>query len=176
MKTEDRRKQLLELLSDAQEPVKASDLAKRFGVSRQIIVGDIAILRAGGEDITPTPHGYMMENSAAKGGNTTVLACRHSYEDTVDELYRIVDNGGKVIDVTVEHPVYGELRGLLNVESRYDADVFAEKLRENNAQTLSSITGGIHLHTISYRDDESLKRIKQSLDEGGYLLSGSDAN
>lgn len=168
--TDDRRTEILAKLTSVNSPIKASDFAKEFGVSRQIIVGDIAILRAAGHKIIPTPHGYMLE-ADSRVGNTAVVACRHSNEDSLDELYVIVDNGGTVIDVTVEHPVYGEIHGLLNIESRYDADKFAEQLKAGGALTLSSLTEGIHLHTISYRDQECLDRIRAALEARGYLLS-----
>ncbi len=166
---EERRKQILEILSSSQDPVTASSLAARFGISRQVIVGDIAILRASGHFITPTPSGYTAgEKSEAE--NISVIACRHNVKDTRKELYAIVDNGGHVLDVTVEHPIYGEIRGTLDIASRYDADKFCESLEKSSAATLSSITDGIHLHKIKYRDSGSLARIKEALSECGVLL------
>lgn len=167
--TDDRRREILKMLSAESSPIKASYFATEFRVSRQIIVGDIAILRASGHKIIPTPHGYMLEE-AKTPTNTAVIACKHSNEESLDELYVIVDNGGTVIDVTVEHPVYGEIHGLLNIESRYDADKFAESLKDSNALTLSSLVEGIHLHTISFRDQECLDRIKKALTDKGYIL------
>ena len=168
--TEERRVAILNSLGATTEPITASLFAEWFGVSRQIIVGDVAILRAAGHKILPTPHGYMLEQPDQPSGNLAVIACRHKTEETREELYLIVDNGGSVIDVTVEHPVYGEIRGLLNIENRYDADLFCEKLAKSNALTLSSITGGIHLHTIQYRDEACLERIRKELAGHGYLL------
>lgn len=170
MNTDDRRRKIMEALSTASSPIKASSFAERYGVSRQIIVGDIAILRAAGNEIIPTPQGYMLDQGMAVQENTAVLACKHTIDGTLDELYTIVDNGGIVIDVTIEHPVYGELHGRLNIASRFDADKFYEKLLANNAMTLSTITGGIHLHTIGFRDNESLARIKEELHRKGFLL------
>ncbi|MBQ6622797.1 MAG: transcription repressor NadR [Mogibacterium sp.] len=168
--TKERRETILNELKKTSSPIKASLFAEQFGVSRQIIVGDIAILRAAGHRILPTPHGYQLERPEPNAGNIAVIACKHQPDETREELYLVVDNGGSVIDVTVEHPVYGELRGLLNIESRYDADRFCEKLAESRALTLSSITGGIHLHTIRFRDPECLERIRRVLAENGYLL------
>lgn len=171
MNTADRRTKILALLEEADRPLKASTLAAKFAVSRQSIVGDIALLRASGQRIIPTPRGYILERKAESDPNTVILACRHDAAAARSELYAIVDNGGKVVDVIVEHPVYGELTGMLNIENRYDADVFAEKLTRNKALTLSTITDGIHLHTITYRDERSLSRIREALAEQGVLLS-----
>lgn len=167
---EERKNEILRTLSFSSAPVKAKDFAEHFGVSRQIIVGDIALLRAAGHKVLPTPQGYILEHRAAAEGNTAVIACRHTSEETLEELYLIVDNGGKVIDVTVEHPVYGELNGLLNIENRYDAEQFCNCLADTNSLTLSSLTDGIHLHTIAYRDDAALDRIRHALLDKGYLL------
>ena len=44
----------MELLSRADAPMSATTIAGLFSVSRQIIVGDIALLRAGGVQILAT--------------------------------------------------------------------------------------------------------------------------
>ena len=48
------------VLNNSKEPVTGSTLAKDFNVTRQVIVQDMAILRAEGKDIIATPQGYMM--------------------------------------------------------------------------------------------------------------------
>ena len=60
MRAEERRQAIRELLQNSKQPVSASVLAARFAVSRQIIVGDIALLRAAGADISATPRGYVI--------------------------------------------------------------------------------------------------------------------
>lgn len=55
MRAEERRQAIRELLQRAKQPVSATALAAQFSVSRQIIVGDIALLRAAGADISATP-------------------------------------------------------------------------------------------------------------------------
>ena len=121
-----RREVILERLSNADAPVSASVMAAELGVSRQIVVGDVALLRAGGAAIEATPRGYQFH--PAPGGYTGILACVHrTAEEMRTELYAVVDQGGTVVDVAVENPLYGELRGNLNLSSRYDVDNFIQQ-------------------------------------------------
>lgn len=168
-----RRDSIEEILSASKIPISASSLAERFGVSRQIIVGDIALLRASGAPVVATPRGYIIEQSVSPvPSDDYTLACCHDQGDMLlDELYTIVDNGATVIDVIVEHPVYGQLTGLLQISSRYDADRFIEALAEGNAAPLSQITDGIHLHTIRCADPARVEYIKKKLYEKGILVS-----
>ena len=171
MTSQERRKLVLEFNSEQhQHPVSASAIAAKFGVSRQIIVGDIALLRASGEDISATPRGYVYQNKSAETGLTATIACQHDDASLQDELYTIVDNGGGVLDVTVEHPVYGQIMGQLQLFSRFDVDSFCRKLKESTAPPLSYLTGGIHLHTISFADNDTFERIIKALDEKGFLF------
>jgi transcriptional regulator of NAD metabolism len=170
MSTGKRRKKVLSILKEARQAVSASALAEQLNVSRQIIVGDIALLRAQGNDILSTPRGYIIE-SVQIGGVICKLACMHSPELTKDEIYAIVDNGGRLLDVIVEHPLYGQLSGQLNIYSRYDADVFLNKVASGKISLLSNLTDGVHLHTISCSDHETVGRIKNILREMGILYS-----
>lgn len=170
--TEERRNCVKETLQQADHPVTASYLAEQYSVSRQIIVGDIALLRASGMQILATPRGYLLDASAKEGEkNIGMLACRHTQEQLREELYTIVDFGAAVLDVTIEHALYGELSGKLNLSSRYDVDAFMDKVeQEKNCAPISSLTGGVHLHRIRYRDEESFKRIKEALREKQILI------
>lgn len=147
-------------------PLSASHLAKELNVSRQIIVGDVALLRASGENIFATPRGYILESnseSLLSVGYTGTIACKHSIDNLLDELYTIVDFGGTIVDVTIDHPVYGQLSGSLDISSRYDADLFFEKLQANKGLPLCELTGGIHLHQIGCKDEASYQKIKDTL-------------
>ena len=124
MNSQQRRQQLLVLLRQNSGPVSATAIAKKFGVSRQIIVGDVALLRAAGEQISATPRGYVLKQE--QNLQTRTIACRHDDEHLLQELYIAVDNGCAVLDVTVEHPIYGQISGQLQVFSRYDADSSSE--------------------------------------------------
>jgi hypothetical protein len=167
----ERRKNILNLLKSNTGPIIGADLAERFGVSRQVIVQDIAILRAAGEDIIATPRGYIVPNRQETTFLKKTLVCEHhTCNEIEDELTTIVDLGGRIIDVIIEHPIYGEKRGLLMISSRQDVKDFMKSLKEYGAQPLSSLTGGVHLHTVEVRDEECFNRIKNALDKKGYLI------
>lgn len=167
-----RREEIRKILGRSREPVSAATIASEVHVSRQIVVGDIALLRAGGADIQATPRGYILQTQDEKAadGPTYTIACRHSRENLAEELYAVVDNGGRLLDVIVEHPVYGQLTGKLHIFSRFDADAFMEKLAENNASILCDITDNVHLHTIVCRSEEDYRRILSVLEEKGILF------
>lgn len=167
MTSEERRKSILETLQASTNPCNASVLADNFGVSRQVIVTDIALLRASGISINATPRGYVLERG--ESGLIRRIACRHNSFDTGTELNIIVDNGCTVLDVVVEHPVYGELIGQLQLKSRYDVGQFLSK--SSQAEPLSALTGGVHLHTISCPDEEAFNRVCDALREAKFLIS-----
>lgn len=136
MNAAQRRECILTRLSGAQNPVSASALAAELGVSRQIVVGDVALLRAGGAQIDATPRGYQLH--PAEKGYTGILACVHRTEDEMRrELYTIVDQGGVAVDVAVENSLYGEIRANLNLASRYDVDTFLVQARSAPESLLS---------------------------------------
>lgn len=165
-----RRERLMELLEGAEGPVSATALARTLSVSRQIIVGDIALLRAAGEHITATPRGYVLDRSAA--GELRTVACRHTTpEDMANELNIMVDNGCTVVNVIVDHRVYGQLVGQLDLSSRYDVSEFIQKVVKSGVKPLSDLTGGIHLHTLRCPDEGAYRRVTQALREAGILLT-----
>ena len=169
-----RREAIIKILSHSSEAVSASTLAARLKVSRQIVVGDVALLRAAGEQITATPRGYLLEKSKSQQEDSRyirTIACKHHLGDGLArELYTVVDNGGELVDVIVEHPLYGQLSGPLKIRSRYDAKAFLDKVEEYSAQPLAALTDGIHLHTLACADEEAFQRIVQALAEQGILL------
>ena len=164
----ERRGELLKLLSETREPLSAGTLAARLGVSRQIIVGDVALLRASGERISATPRGYVRGREEESLVRT--VACQHDEADTERELNIMVDNGCTVRDVIVEHPVYGELTGTLDIRSRYDVSQFMLRLAQADAMPLSYLTDGVHLHTLLCPDEEAFQRVLAQLREQGLLF------
>ncbi len=174
MDAAERRRTIREQLKKADRPVSAGTFAKRLRVSRQIIVGDVALLRAAGVPIAATPRGYVMEGSRSRPGDTLhTIACRHTAANIAEELYTIVDNGCGVLDVIVEHAVYGQLSGQLQIFSRLDADDFLRKLSKSRSLPLCNLTGGVHLHTVSCPSEEAYRRMLAQLREKGILYPSS---
>ena len=168
MEAASRRQAILDRLRTADRPVSASALAAGLNVSRQIIVGDIALLRAGGAEISATPRGYVLPR--ATDGITRTIACRHTLAQTGQELDILVDNGCTVLDVIVEHPVYGQLPGQRHISSRYDVEQFLARIRDSDAAPLSMLTGGLHLHTLCCPNEDAYTRACAALKAAGLLL------
>ena len=163
MKAEERRRRIAQTLT-ATTPISATTLAEQFSVSRQIIVGDIALLRAAGMDIVSTPRGYQFSQ---ENGLLRTVACLHTPQQIRQELLVMVDNGCTVLDVVVDHPVYGQLTGQLSLASRYDVDQFVDKVQDT--APLSTLTGGVHLHTLCCPDEKTFHRIEAALENAGVL-------
>ena len=169
MDAEARRSSILNILR-SESPVTGGSLAARLGVTRQVIVQDIAVLRAQGARILATPRGYTMLQESPPSGITKLVAVKHDREHTRDELYAAVDLGIEVVDVIVEHPVYGQLTGMLSLSSRADVDQFMRKIDETSAGLLSSLTQGVHLHTVRAKDQRQFDALLEVLKSKGYLL------
>lgn len=161
-----RRSAIYDQLTHATAPISAAALAQRYQVTRQVVVGDIALLRAEGRSITATPRGYMIP---AETGLKRTIACTHSAEDTQRELFAMVDCGCTVVDVVVEHPVYGQLTAPLALSSRYDVEQFIHRMSVSKAQPLSALTGGVHLHTLSCPSEAVFSHLKETLADMGML-------
>lgn len=166
MKAEERRQIIAQTLT-ADKAISATALAGKFSVSRQIIVGDIALLRAAGMDIVATPRGYKLGESS---GLLRTVATIHTKEQVEQELLTIVDNGCTVIDVVVEHPVYGQLTAPLQIASRYDVEQYLLRMENLGGQPLSMLTDGIHLHTLSCPGEEAFSQLLARLRELGMLV------
>lgn len=164
-----RREKIKNLLIQSQEPVKGQILAEIFEVTRQIIVKDIAIIRAEGVDIISTPKGYMALkeniNSIKK-----VIAVNHGREEVKNELETIVKYGAIVEDVIVEHPLYGEIRAMLMLKNMMDIENFYSNFKQYEAEPLSVLTNGVHLHTIICENDRVLSNIVEELNKKGFLI------
>jgi len=165
-----RREQVLESISHSKTPISASLLANNLNVSRQVIVGDIALLRAQGHEIIATARGYIVPEFRGSNQYIGKIVCKHDPKNTKSELYAIVDLGATVVNVIVEHELYGEITGQLNHKSREDVDIFISKVMSAEIRLLSELTMGIHLHTIACRDKAHFEQVCQALDMEGYLI------
>lgn len=165
MKAEERRKEIANLLMAEGRAVSGSALAERFGVSRQIIVGDISILKALGYEILSTHSGYIVSSTPLF---ERVFKVKHTTSQTEDELNTIVDLGGTVVDVFVWHKVYGKVSAPLNIFSRMHINQFIEGVRSGKSTELMNITGGYHYHTVRAESESILDGIGKALEEKGY--------
>lgn len=171
MNSTERREAILNKLMSKEEPIKGTDLAKAFNISRQVIVQDIALLRAQGEDIIATPQGYLIpikkDNRIRKR-----IVCKHEgYNAIEDELQTMIDYGATIIDVIVEHPLYGQITSVLNINHKRDLDDFVSKITKKKAEPLATLTDGIHIHTIEIANEEIFEELKKALNKKGYLIS-----
>ena len=166
MSGEERRNLILQTIIESKSPVSGTALAKKFNVSRQVIVQDIALIRANGKDIVSTNRGYILDDT---GMVSRVFKVIHTDEQTEDELNLFVDHGGKVVDVFVYHKVYGVVSAEMNIRSRMDVKKYMESLRSGCSSLLKNVTSGYHYHTISADSVEILDEIQESLWEKGYL-------
>lgn len=169
---EDRRAYILNKLQSSTKPITGTMLAEETGVSRQVIVTDMALLKTSNEPIIATNRGYLyMDNESGSDLYRKIIICQHTPEQARQELEIIVDYGVTVVDVIVEHPFYGELTGSLMIESRYDVGQFLTAITEEEASLLSELTDGIHLHTIEADSEEKLHQACNQLREVGILYT-----
>ncbi|MBQ9743882.1 MAG: transcription repressor NadR [Clostridia bacterium] len=171
MNGEERRSIILTKLNESRAPISAGTLASDFSVTRQIIVADIALLRAAGYPISAKNRGYILDGK--ENGLIKRIAVKHGKEEVSTEFYAIVDNGGRVIDVIVHHSVYGKISAELNITSRYEADEFVRKIAETGANPLSLLTEGLHIHTIAVKDEDTFERIVKRLKELNILIEST---
>lgn len=163
----ERRQQIVKLIENSARPVPAKTLALDFDVSRQIIVQDIALIRASGYDILSTNRGYIL---IKKEKASRIVKVSHTDEQMADELCAIVDLGAQVENVMVNHRAYGHIEAPLHIASRKDIKVFQEKLRDSSSSPLKNTTAGYHYHLISADSEETLDEVEAMLKEKGYLL------
>ncbi|MFJ5715512.1 transcription repressor NadR [Neobacillus sp. NPDC093127] len=168
---EERRKYILQLLKDSNVPITGGDIAEKTNVSRQVIVGDITLLKAKNEPIIATSQGYIfLKQSSGIPMVERTIACKHTPKETETELNLIVDHGVLVKDVKIEHAVYGDLTAAIMVSNRQEVKQFVKRLQTTKASLLSELTGGVHLHTISASSEKALEKAEAALKAEGILL------
>ena len=162
MKAKERRKEIVAILMSGSEPVSGSELSDKLSVSRQIIVQDIAVLRAEGYEILSLHTGYVMKKSPLV---ERVFKVRHTSDETKEELNLIVEHGGIVVDVFVWHRAYGKISAPLNISSIKAVERFMEDIKSGKSSELMHITDGYHYHTVAAESDEILDKIQAKLEE-----------
>lgn len=167
----ERRNLILSWLRSSAHPLTGQSLASRTGVSRQVIVQDVSLLKAGGHPIIATARGYVyLPDQAQMARQKRTIAVSHKPEDTAKELYILVDYGVMVENVTVEHPIYGDLTGSLMLRNRHDVNAFLEKVKTTKANLLLDLTEGVHMHTLEADTEEQLDQAVEALGKAGFLL------
>lgn len=164
----ERRKLLLSMMRQSKIPMSGSVLGKKTGVSRQVVVQDMALLRTQGYPIMSTTKGYYLEEQDSNQSVRTIKVC-HTNEQVEDELNTIVDLGGTVLDVMVNHRAYGKMSAALNIKSRRDVQTFVDNIKSGKSTPLLNVTSGYHFHKISADNDDILDEIEEALARKGYL-------
>src|SRR5690625_2022527 len=168
----ERRAYILTLLQETDTPITGQELAEKTGVSRQVIVTDIALLRTSEQPIIATNRGYILQRKSTRNDlHKRVIVCRHKPDETQKELETIVDCGVTIVDVIVEHPFYGDLAGSLMISSRYDVERFLQAIAQDEAGLLSELTDGVHLHTLEADEEEKIDTACKRLEELGILVT-----
>lgn len=169
MEGKERREKLLNILNAVNMPIQGSELAKQLGVSRQVIVQDIALLRAVNKNILSTTKGYILYCQEPKKVNRCFYV-KHTTEQIEDELGSIVDQGGKILDVIVSHEIYGTIEADLIINTKQDVIDFVTKVNQKQTVPLKVLTGGNHYHTVEADDESILDSIETVLRDKGYLI------
>lgn len=163
----DRRKQIVQQIENSQVPVSGTKLASAYGVSRQVIVQDIALIRAAGYDIISTNRGYILNKAVSV---SRIFKVHHTDEQLEQEMNAIVDLGGCIDNVMIHHRVYGTMEADLGVNSRRKVAEFMEDIRQGKSSPLKNITSNYHYHRVSADSEETLKLIEQELKKLGFLV------
>ncbi len=166
MNREERLVKIIERLSNATGPVSATTLAGELGVSRQVIVQDIALLRASGTEVHPLARGYVLPK---KNVCQRTFKLVHTDDEVEKELNLIVDRGGVVEDVFVFHRTYGIIRGNMAINTRVEVQKFLADLAAGRSDLLKNVTSGYHYHTVTAKDDVTLDMIEEALNEAGFI-------
>lgn len=171
MTGENRRMEILQMLKQQGQPLSGTALAKHFGVSRQVIVQDIALMRAENHRILSTHKGYLCRSEEHENTQPKrVFHVRHDTDRVMDEFLIVLELGGKVLDVAVEHELYGQIRVDLLIESAQDARDFVTRLASCKDNPLKVLTDDCHYHTVSAPSEKLLDIIQRELEEKGFII------
>ena len=167
-----RREKLYEMLENAEEPLTGVVLSKALNVTRQIIVGDVALLRSSGKKIISTARGYQLAGEVPEKGFHQEFRCQSRKMDAAEleaELNVVVDNGGIVHGLTLTHEVYGVIQVPMDLYSRREVRQYMERLKEEKGPLITTLTQGRHVLQVEARNDEDLEALGEGLKEMGVL-------
>ena len=168
----ERREAIICEMQEDNAPLSGTKLASIYGVSRQVIVQDIALLRANGNDIFSTNKGYLIQPQEAVHSRVFKLINTSAEEE--EKLNLIIDSGGRIKDVFVYHKVFGVIRADMNIKSRRDIRHYMDELNSGKSQALNNVTSGYHYHTIAADDEQTLDLIQEELQKRGFLAKLQD--
>lgn len=171
MNGQERRERIIELIKNSDKPVAGTNLAKELGVSRQVIVQDMALIRASGVEVLSTHRGYVIQEEHCV---RRVFKVKHTGEQVEEELNLFVDLGGKVEDVFVYHKVHGVIKVDLYIRSRMDVQKYLREIASGNSTQLLNLTSGYHYHTVTAEQEEILDMIQDELARKGFLAKLQD--
>lgn len=171
MKGQERRERIIQIIKESEKPVAGTILAKELGVSRQVIVQDMALIRANGQNILSTHRGYILQE---KEQPSRVFKVYHAGEQVEEELNLFVDLGGKVEDVFVYHKVHGVIQAKLCIKSRREVQNYLREISSGSSTQLLNLTAGYHYHTVTAESEEILDMIQEELTVQGMLAPLQD--
>ena len=170
MTGEQRRTEIRQMLQQTQQPLTGTALARELHVSRQVIVQDIALMRAEHLPILSTNKGYLLRSDAAQASQPKrVFFVRHTTEQVMEEFMTVIDLGGRILDVSVEHELYGPIRADLLIENALDAAEFIDRLAACRDNPLKVLTDDCHYHTVTAPSEKLLDLIEAELKARGFL-------
>lgn len=171
MSGRERREQIIKILANSEEPVSGTALAKKLQVSRQVVVQDMALIRANGMDVVATNRGYVYREAKEV---SRVFKVIHTDEQVEEELNLFVDFGGKVTDVFVYHKVYGVIKVPMNIKTRRDVKKYMDEISSGKSTNLMKLTSNYHYHTLVAEDKQTLDLIQEELENKGFLAKLQD--
>lgn len=171
MNSSERLNEILNKITNSSAPVSGSALARELGVSRQIIVKDIAALKEHGADIISTTKGYMIHRAPLP---ERVFKVVHKDDEIRTELETVINNGGTVKDVFVWHKIYGRLSAELNIKTMQDINEYIDSLKNGRSSPLKNVTSEYHYHTVSADSESALDIIGGALEAVGFLVKDED--
>ena len=170
MTGEVRRMKIRQMLLDARQPLTGTALARGLHVSRQVIVQDIALMRAEHLPILSTNKGYLLGPDAVRSSQPKrVFFVRHATDQVLEEFMTVIDLGGRILDVAVEHELYGSIRADLVIENAQDAADFVARLEGCRDNLLKALTDDCHFHTVAAPSEKLLDLIESELRSRGFL-------
>ena len=165
----ERRNYILQKLENTNEPISGNELAKELNVTRQIVVSDIALIRADNKNILSTNKGYILFHDIKKNIPKRTFCVMHKEDEILKEFVAIIESGGRIRDVIVEHDMYGSIIVDLIINNMDDAKHFIMQKKQSHSKSLSNLTNGIHFHTVEADEESILDKIQENLDKIGVL-------